>query len=486
MLETIYYRGFVNFCNYSCSYCPFSKKKRDLSLLREDMKVLDCLYEELKREKIKKSLMITPYGEVMCHEEYRRKIASFSSLEQLEYVGVQTNLSFEVPSFLEEVRKQGGRLDKIVFWATWHPDFADPEDFAAKVDLLSGSCKISVGAVATRNNLEEMKRMRKLLKREVYFWLNATDKLRASFKQDEIEKFCEIDPMFSYEFVRNREEFKNCASHRNTYIDGGLVSGNCFFKKRKKIDTSCSDHRRCNCYLGYSNFVDTKLRTFFGDTLAPRLPQKRKFECIFLDFDGILTDGGGRVRSDLSSILEELGGKARLYLATARSYGSVRQKLGRKMAYFKGGAFSDGADLREEDFSFREKFLLDKGFVSEFCSRSKMSWKTHIDEDEDGEVLRLGLPPCVADEVADEGVQRRKYFAKCYLQHKEASKKNGILKIADIHGLKKQDVLFVSDNVQDDEVFRELPYTVSPLYRKELRKKSSYSLNLEHLIWILE
>lgn len=486
MIETIYYRGFVNFCNYSCSYCPFSKKERDLSLVQKDVEVLDRIYGELEGGKLKKNLMITPYGEVMCFGEYQRRLLSFSSLEQLEYVGVQTNLSFEVQAFLKEVCKRGGRPEKIVFWATWHPDFAELEEFAYKVNTLSEFCKISVGAVATKDNLEQIKRMRKHLKREVYFWLNAEDKLRTSFKQNEIEQVCEIDPMFSYEFARNREKFKICASYRNTYIDGGFVLRGCFFKKKKKIDPNCSDHRQCNCYLGYSNFVDTKLRAFFGDTVAFRLPQKRKFECIFLDFDGILTDVEGRVRGDLSLILEELSGKAKLYLATARSFESVRKKLGTKMAYFKGGVFSDGADIREDSLSLRERFLLDKGFVSDFYRRSQLALKAHIDTAEDGEVLRLGLPSFVAEEMGDERVQRRKYSARCYFQHREASKKNGMLKIADSHGLKKQDVLFMSDNVQDDEVFKELPYTVSPLYRRELREWSSYSLNLNHLIWILK
>ncbi len=486
MIETIYYRGFVNFCNYSCSYCPFSKKKKEPSRIRKDMEVLDRLYGELKQEKLRKNLMITPYGEVMCLEEYQKRFISFSSLEQIAYIGVQTNLSFEVNSFLKEVVKQGGRPDKMVFWATWHPEFVSPEEFAAKVNLLSESCKISVGAVANGNNVEQMKTMRRLLNKKIYFWLNATDKLRVSFKENQIEKFCEIDPMFSYEFSRNREEFKVCASHRNTYMDGYIVSKTCFFKKKKNIDITCSDHKQCNCYLGYSNFIDTKLRTFFGDTIAFRLPQKRKFECVFLDFDGILTDGEGKMRSDVFPILEELSAKSRLYLATARSFGSVRRKLGTKMAYFRGGVFSDGADIREDSLRLRKRFLLDRDLVSDIFERCADFSGIHIDKAEGEGILRLGLPSSVAEIMGDGRIQRRRYATKCYLQHREASKKNGILKIVETYGLNKRDVLFVSDNMQDDEVFRELPYTVSPLCRKELREKSSYSLNLEHLIWILE
>lgn len=486
MIETIYYRGFVNFCNYSCSYCPFSKKKKDPSLIRKDEEVLDRLYGKLKQEKLRKNLMITPYGEVMCMEEYQKRLISFSSLEQIEYIGVQTNLSFEANSFLKQVCKQGGRSDKMVFWATWHPDFVTPEEFAAKANRLSESCKISVGAVVTENNLEQMKTMRRLLNKKTYFWLNATDKLRVSFKRDQIEKFCEIDPMFSYEFSRNREEFKVCASHRNIYMDGYVVSKTCFFKKKKNIDINCSDHRRCNCYLGYSNFIDTKLRTFFGDTAAFRLPQRRRFECIFLDFDGILTYGEGKMRSDVFPILEELSTKSRLYLATARSFRSVRRKLGKKMAYFRGGVFSDGADIRENSLRLRERFLLDRDLVTDVSERLGDFSRIHIDEDEDGEILRLGLPSSVAEMMGDERIQKRRYATRCYLQHREASKKNGILKIVESFGLKKQDILFVSDNVQDDEVFGEFPHTVSPLCREELRRRSSYSLNLDHLIWILE
>ena len=60
----IYYRGCLNFCNYSCSYCPFSKKVRSERILKQDREQLMRFVEHIERISYSGAVQIIPYGEV--------------------------------------------------------------------------------------------------------------------------------------------------------------------------------------------------------------------------------------------------------------------------------------------------------------------------------------------------------------------------------------------------------------------------------------
>ena len=342
MIKIIYYRGNIDFCNYACSYCPFAKKKRDEEKLKKDELSLKKLYEHIKNQTEKLNLMITPYGEALYQELYQIYIAKLSKLENINKIGIQTNLSLDMNKFYKILESEKAKTEKIMLWATYHSQFSKIEEFVKKVN--SSKLNISVGIVASTQNNEEITKLRKLLNKSVYLWINAMDKRKNAFDNKLIEKLNEIDPMFMYEFkkYRNENEFSKCNSYNNTYIDMGMYSSNCFFKKKKAISHTCNNHKKCDCYLGYCNFEDNKISSFFGENKPFRIPRKINFKAMFLDIDGVLTDEKNHLISDIEQILKELSQKTKLYIATARSFDSARKKLKSNFRYFSGGVFSDG------------------------------------------------------------------------------------------------------------------------------------------------
>ena len=79
----IQYRGFLDYCNFSCSYCPFSKKSYSLKKERMDRNCLFKLFLKLKKEKQPMTLQIVPYGEALIYPYYWEFLAKVSQLPQV-------------------------------------------------------------------------------------------------------------------------------------------------------------------------------------------------------------------------------------------------------------------------------------------------------------------------------------------------------------------------------------------------------------------
>lgn len=511
MIKTIYYRGNIDFCNYFCSYCPFSKKKEDSEKLKKDEKSLERLYDFIKNQEERVNLMITPYGEALFQELYQIYMARFSRLENINRVGIQTNLSVDLDKFEDILKNEDAKTEKIMLWATYHDQFAKMEDFSQKVN----KCKlnISVGMVADTKNNSEIKKLRSMLKRDVYLWINAMDRRKNSFDFETIEDLARIDPMFFYEFNRFRiEEFEICNSYNNAYVDSDIYSSNCFFKKKKNIAENCNDHKKCDCYLGYSNFENSKLSNFFGENKAFRIPQKRKYKAMFIDFDGVLTDEMGDLISEIEDILQHLKSKTKLYLATARNMEFTRRELRSNFSYFSGGVFSDGAfnidfekkyihinhinqKLEEKIYSKIAKanfedsrfFTKDEINAKHFAKDKNYTVESrHKIEDMENVLLRFTIPTKIARNIKDEEIQNRNYGLRSYLQDENVTKLAGIKKFMEINNWTEEDVLFISDNLQDRDVFEYLKYTISAMEPEELSEFSHYRMNLNQSTLVIE
>lgn len=370
-MQTIYYRGFLKSCNYHCSYCAFVKGCADEEEIRREERGLRSFYQQISKRSEPVEILFTPYGEGLIHEIYQETMAALSALPQVRAVGIQTNLSLEPEGFLRLLRERGEPA-KIRLWATYHAEMAERQSFLDRVKHLAGEVKIAVGMVATLANEEEIRQLRVELPPEIYLWLNAMDRRKAAFSPERIERLQEIDPMFAYEFADCRRRsmagkgFAYCAAVENVYMDRGSRQEPCFFQRAgKKRREACHEHRLCDCYLGYSNFTGSPLARFFDVESAFRIPLQRKWQAIFLDFDGVLTDKAGRLIPGISEFLTYLEGCARLYLITARSYLSVRRALAANFRFFSGGVFFDGAYVLDKDMemtfpiepSLEEKFF---------------------------------------------------------------------------------------------------------------------------------
>ena len=347
-MQTIYYRGFIKSCNYRCSYCAFAKGSGRREEMRREEDGLRRFYEQIRRQTEAVQIFFLPYGEGMIHPMYQAALADLSALPQVRAVGIQTNLSWEPEGFLRLLRQRGD-AGKIRLWASYHPEMTDRAGFLDRLKQLAAEVEIAAGMVATLENEDEIQALRAELPPSIYLWLNAMDRRKAAFSREMIERLRAIDPMFGYEFAWYRHEasggagFRRCLAAENQYLDRGMVRPGCFFQKgEKRKGQLCHNHRLCDCYLGYSNFADNPLANFFGANRAFRIPQKRQWQAIFLDFDGVLTENG-RLLVGLPELLVALSAGCRLYLATARSISSVRRLLGKNYRFFSGGAFFDGA-----------------------------------------------------------------------------------------------------------------------------------------------
>ena len=353
-IKTIYYRGFIKSCNYRCFYCAFAKGSGSKEEMRREEDGLRRFYEQIRRQVEAVQIFFLPYGEGMIYPMYQAALADLSALPQVRAVGIQTNLSWEPEGFLRLLRQRGD-AGKIRLWATYHPEMTSRAGFLDRLKQLAAEVEIAAGMVATLENEDEIRVLRIELPSDIYLWLNAMDRRKAAFSREVIERLQAIDPMFGYEFAQYRQKasggtgFRRCLAAENQYRDKGKVSSGCFLQKgRKGKDQLCHNHRLCDCYLGYSNFADNPLANFFGANRAFRIPQKRKWQAIFLDFDGVLTENG-RLLAGLSELLATLRAGCRLYLATARSVSSVRRMLGRAYRFFSGGVFFDGAYVIDRD-----------------------------------------------------------------------------------------------------------------------------------------
>ena len=80
-VRRIYYRGKLNSCNYTCSYCPFGKKSHPTSTMQDKQawsRFITAI-EQWKGESLQ--LFVIPYGEALIHRYYSlrhcRKLPEF-------------------------------------------------------------------------------------------------------------------------------------------------------------------------------------------------------------------------------------------------------------------------------------------------------------------------------------------------------------------------------------------------------------------------
>ena len=314
--KTISYRGYLKSCNYSCSYCPFSKHRASVAELEKDRRSFERFCDSVENRAAEFSVgavFVVPYGEASLHRWYWEGLGRLAALPEIHRVGLQTNLSFSVENCLEifdfsgAVRGEsklcslGGKRDKLCIWATFHPEMTDVDAFSEKCRrLVESGVRLCAGAVGVPQNLPLLTVLREKLPPDVYLWINKMDGLGRNYTEEEKAAFSAIDPFFERELNAPRADLSMCTDRCFVEADGGVRSCNIGRTKEvnwyqgsaEEIFGPLCGKKRCSCYLAYGGRADFAGRAFFGDYPVFRIPQR--YSAIFLDLDGTLVPEGHR------------------------------------------------------------------------------------------------------------------------------------------------------------------------------------------------
>lgn len=357
-----YYRGSLKSCNYSCSYCPFSKRRGSEQEQQDDraalFRFIDCL-AGLEGEE--GAVQIVPYGEALIHPYYWEGLAMLSQNARLDVVGAQSNFSFPSEQMLSIYHDYGGSLEKLRLWGTFHPEMTTVEQFVRQCRLLSTQ-KVTycVGVVGVPEHLETIKRLRRELPISVYLWINKMDGLGRNYTASERQAFLEIDEYFEMELAHHRAEPTKCAHNRFVEADGTMrrcnlcrqSTGNLYGAAGQKTSSNEGKHslgkdvgalcsrKECSCYLAYCNSLQEQL-LFFQPYPAFRIPRYPK--AVFFDVDGtLIPEGQTQLPPETTERLMRLADHCDIYLATSLPYEIAKRRTAPIWDMLRGGVFANG------------------------------------------------------------------------------------------------------------------------------------------------
>lgn len=347
-----YYRGSLKFCNYSCSYCPFSKGRFCKQSLLKDKEAFLRFTGQMCLNQCGGAVLVVPYGEALIYPYYWEGLAALSQSGQIDAVGAQSNFSFPVKEMLSVYKDHGGVIEKLRLWGTFHPEMTSVEQFAKQCGLLQDEQVLfCAGAVGVPENLEQIRRLRGLLPDFAYLWINKMDGQKRPYTDTEIAAFMEIDAYFWQELKHYKADCRKCVDSLFVEADGTLrrcnVSRQSFGNLYGDFDsgakgertTECKS-RECSCYLAYCNRTDGTV-PFFSPYPAFRIPVFPK--AVFLDIDGTLVPKGEQtVSKEMGERLLRLAKRCDIYLATSLPLQIAKRKLAPVWHIICGGVFASG------------------------------------------------------------------------------------------------------------------------------------------------
>lgn len=281
-MRQIYYRGSLDFCNYDCSYCPFSKRGEDRRLLERDREQLVRFTETMGREDFAGAVQIVPYGEALIHEYYWQAMAELSKLPGIQVVGAQSNFSFPVEEMLRVYQECGGCMGKLRLWGTFHPEMTTVNEFLRQCEKIGeAGVLFCAGAVGVPGNLDLLRQLREGLDQSVYFWTNKMDGLGRRYTQDEIGAFLELDRYFGLELRHFPADADACAESALVQGNGDIrpcVSchskmGNLYTDGLSRLPGKTCTREICECFLSYGGRSDISELLDFAPCAAFRIPR---------------------------------------------------------------------------------------------------------------------------------------------------------------------------------------------------------------------
>lgn len=349
--KTVVYRGSLKSCNYRCSYCPFSKHRALKGETEKDREALlrfcNSIKERAESENIG-AVFITSYGEAAIYEYYWDAMAGLSQTSSVEYVGIQTNLSFDVFHVTGRFEKSGGLKEKLRLWATFHPEMTAAEDFAEKCRILTGmGVSVCAGAVGVPENIRLIKNLRVLLPPEVYLWINKMDGLGRSYTREEINAFLSADPFFENELKLHAADPDMCAGRCFVESDGKVHTcnisrtkpANWYDSSPEEIWSPLCTRKICSCYLAYGGRTD--FENLFGIYPVFRHPFRAK--AVFCDIDGTIIRTGQKGLSERNrAVLQAVSQMCPVFFVTSLPYEKAVSVLKNDTDIFSGGACASG------------------------------------------------------------------------------------------------------------------------------------------------
>jgi MoaA/NifB/PqqE/SkfB family radical SAM enzyme len=282
----VLFRTRLEWCNYSCSYCPWNSTRRSVSAeeFERDEQRLRRVLDRIAELPDPVEFFITPKAEYLVLPYWRDAVARLLALPQVRRVTVQTNLSFDLAAFLDRVDAA-----KLALWTTYHPGETPPAEWDAlhrKWRLLrERGVRFSVGVVGVREHLEAMRRLRAALPPSVYLWVNAYQRELHYYSEPELGLIRGVDPYFDLNNQNYPSRGRPCtAGQRAVYLDDegdlrrcffvGAVLGN-LFRDGWRTDAEARPCPRdgCHCYVGHMHIVELNFRAVYGDDLAVRIPR---------------------------------------------------------------------------------------------------------------------------------------------------------------------------------------------------------------------
>jgi MoaA/NifB/PqqE/SkfB family radical SAM enzyme len=285
MTLLILFRTRLEWCNYTCSYCPWNASVRRVPAeeFRADEERLGRILDRVAELPEPVEFFITPKAEYLVLPYWRAAVGRLLALPQVQRVTVQTNLSFDVAAFLDAVD-----ATKLALWTTYHPTEvpADEQDqLHARWELLrQRGIPFSVGIVGIHENLPHALDLRRRLHPSVYLWVNAYQREPDYYTVDDLATIRSVDPFFDVTNRRYPSQGQPCtAGQRALYLDDegdlrrcffvGTVLGNLFRDGWRRLDAPLACPRAtCHCYVGQMHTVELDFRAVYGANLAVRVP----------------------------------------------------------------------------------------------------------------------------------------------------------------------------------------------------------------------
>lgn len=275
----VLYRGPLDSCNYTCSYCPFAKREPLRETLDADRAALARFVDwAISAREWDLELLFTPYGEALIWPWYRDAIVHLSHHAHVRQVTIQTNASGPI-SFLSEADRA-----RVSLWISWHPTEISLQDFVERIEALHKlGTRMSVGAVAVPSHLEQVEALRRALPPDVPMWINA-QKPGVQYTAPDRARWRAIDPAFDVDAKRHLTRGRACLTGEDTIsVDGRGDIRRCHFiddllgnlyvdDLRALLRPRLCSRARCDCWIGYTNVPDLDLRkTFDPDGILARM-----------------------------------------------------------------------------------------------------------------------------------------------------------------------------------------------------------------------
>lgn len=278
----ILYRGSLSSCNYGCDYCPFAKTSNTPAELQQDRVELERFVTWAGMQHQQRiGVLITPWGEALVHRYYRQAMTTLSHLPNIYRVAVQTNLSGPVEEFAAANR------ETLAVWATYHPSQTSLAQFLGRCqELDAAKIRYSVGVVGLREHFEAIDKLRKLLRPDVYLWVNAFKREPHYYQEDEVNRLLAVDPYFHWNLQRYPSAGKACNAGETSFtVDGNGDVRRCHFVDGiigNIYEPDFSDCLRprscpaatCGCHIGYVHRPELKMEALYGVGLLERVPMQ--------------------------------------------------------------------------------------------------------------------------------------------------------------------------------------------------------------------